>query len=380
MKTADLNLYVFSPGGLSSPLGLVEGITGLIWQELFSDAGTFELWCSLNNNNLTLLQRNNLLWIGLDSLGVVEIRELSHNEEGLILHIKGRLAESYLDYRTIFPVFTGSGNLGKVLRDLVFNNMVDPEDQNRRIGDVSISSDPGQDNLGPIISYQQTGGSLLTEVSNLCQAYSLGFRLKFISPLIKEKFPHLAFTLYQGTNRGINQNLVNPIIFSSDLDDILDSTYLDNFSEVRNKAYVAGEDSGVNRVVVGTGDLEARDIDLRELFIDARDLQSTQSQGEAIPESEYKKMLGERGNTKLENYKAIETFEASLRNSSSLEHQFGVDFFLGDTVTIYDSRMRVQIDAVVTSVIYTYDEKGLNVDLVFGYEQPTLANKLRRRI
>ena len=107
MKTADLNLYVFSPSGLSSPLGLVEGITGLIWQELFSDAGTFELWCSLNNNNLTLLQRNNLLWIGLDSLGVVEIRELSHNEEGLILHIKGRLAESYLDYRTIFPVFTG---------------------------------------------------------------------------------------------------------------------------------------------------------------------------------------------------------------------------------------------------------------------------------
>ena len=380
MKTADLNLYVFSPGGLSSPLGLVEGITGLIWQELFSDAGTFELWCSLNNNNLTLLQRNNLLWIGLDSLGVVEMRELSHNEEGLILHIKGRLAESYLDYRTIFPVFTGSGNLGKILRDLVFNNMVDPEDQNRRIGSVSISSDPGQDNLGPIISYQQTGGSLLTEVSNLCQAYSLGFRLKFISPLIKEEFPHLSFTLYQGSNRGINQNLVNPIIFSSDLDDILDSTYLDNFSEVRNKAYVAGEDSGVNRVVVGTGDLEARDIDLRELFIDARDLQSTQSQGGSIPESEYKKMLGERGNTKLENYKAIETFEASLRNSSSLEHQFGVDFFLGDTVTIYDSRMRVQIDAVVTSVIYTYDEKGLNVDLVCGSAQPTLPNELRRRI
>ena len=42
--------------------------------------------------------------------------------------------------------------------------------------------------------------------------------------------------------------------------------------------------------------------------------------------------------------------------------------------------MRVQIDAVVTSVIYKYNEKGLNVDLVFGYEQPTLANKLRRRI
>ena len=380
MKTADLNLYVFSPGGLSSPLGLVEGITGLIWQELFSDAGTFELWCSLNNNNLTLLQRNNLLWIGLDSLGVVEIRELSHNEEGLILHIKGRLAESYLDYRTIFPTFTGSGKLGKVLRDLVSDNLTWPDDQNRMIMDVSLSSDSGQDTLGPSISYQQTGGSLLTEVSNLCQAYSLGFRLKFISPLTGESFPHLAFTLYQGTNRGINQNLVNPIVFSSDLDDILDSTYLDNFSEVRNLAYVAGEDSGADRVVVGTGDLEARDIELRELFIDARDLQSTQSQGAAIPESEYKQMLRERGNTKLENYKAIETFEASLRNSQSLEHQFGVDFFLGDTITVYDSRMRVQIDAVVTSVIYTYDEKGLNVDLVFGYEQPTLANKLRRRI
>ena len=55
MKTADLNLYVFSPVGLSSPLGLVEGISRRIWQELFSDPGRFELWCSLNKNHLTLL-------------------------------------------------------------------------------------------------------------------------------------------------------------------------------------------------------------------------------------------------------------------------------------------------------------------------------------
>lgn len=103
-----LNLYVFD--NTITPLGVIDVVTGLTWEEKFSDAGNFELWCPLNNQNAELLREDNLLWIGGESAGVIEFKELTSDEEGTeTIHIQGRLAESYLDYRTIYPTVSMTG-------------------------------------------------------------------------------------------------------------------------------------------------------------------------------------------------------------------------------------------------------------------------------
>lgn len=366
----ELNLYVFDSS--ITPLGVIDVVTGLTWEEKFADAGNFELWCPLNDQNAELLQEDNLLWIGGESAGVIEFKELTSDTDGAeTIHVQGRLAESYLDYRTIYPTVSMTGKISSILRKHVDSNMINPTDAARKIPLIELASD--QVALGDSVSYQKTGDTVLLECSSLCQANRLGFKLQFFPRLHK-----FTFRVYQGTDRSLDQSVNNPVLFSSDLDDILESNYSHNKSEMRNLAYVAGEGSGTSRRVqtVGTSTGLAR----RELFVDARDLQSTKDDGTTIPDAEYNSMLVERGKTSLEDYKDIESFSATLRTFGVTGYVYGVDFFLGDIVTVYDSRLKVRTNAVVTSVMKTYDEDGERLDITFGYEQPTLANKLRRRM
>lgn len=365
-----LNLYVFDSS--ITPLGVIDVVTGLTWEEKFADSGNFELWCPLTDQNAEFLQEDNLLWDGGESAGIIEFKELTTDDSGsATIHIQGRLAESYLDYRTIYPTVTATGKLSTILRTLVDKNLINPEDPLRKIPFIELASD--QEELGPDVSYQNKGSTVLVEVSNLSQANSLGFRLQFFPRLTK-----FVFRVYQGTDRTIDQEKVNPVLFSSDLDDILESGYSHNKSELRNFAYVAGEDSGENRKVQTVG--SSSGINRRELFVDARDLQSETDDGGAISEEEYNSMLVERGKTSLEDYKDIESFSATIRTFGITGYTYGVDFYLGDTVTVYDKRLKVRTNAIVSSVMRTYDEDGERLDITFGYEQPTLANKLKRRL
>lgn len=426
----ELNVWVFDSSSIT-PLGVIDVVTGLTWEEKFADAGNFELWCPLTDVNVELLQEDNLVWIGGESAGVIEYKELSTDDSGVqTIHIQGRLAESYLDYRTIYPTVSVSGKTSNTLRTLVNNNLINPEDSDRKIPNIELATD--QEEFGESASYQKTGDSVLTEASRLCDANNLGFRLQFLPREYK-----LVFRVYEGTDRTLDQTEVNPVLFSSELDDILESNYSHNKSELRNLAYVAGEDSGENRKVQSVG--SASGLSRRELYVDARDIQSevswncvtvtkteildadtnkvritttktltnpdtgetktstssevkfdeyategtvTQESTEMVPmnDSVYYALLSERGKTSLEDYKDIESFSATLRTFGVTGYEYGVDFFLGDKVTVYDARLKVRINAVVTSVMTTYDEDGERLDIVFGYEQPTIANKLKRRM
>lgn len=365
----DLNIYIFDTS--ITLLGVLDSATGLTWEEKFTEAGNFELWCPLTDNNVTLLQEDYLVWIGGDSAGVIEFKELNKSSEGSeTIHIQGRLAEIYLGYRTIYPTISMTGKLSDLLRKYVEANITNPSDTARKISFIELASN--QTTLGESISHQKTGDTVLSESTKLCQANNMGFRLKFL-PRTKK----FEFRVYQGVDRSLDQSTNDPVFFSSDLDDILESNYSHNKSEYRNFAYVAGEDSGTSRKLQTVG--TATGLNRREVFVDARDLQSEKEDGTAIPETQYNSMLIERGKTKLEDYKDIETFSATLRTFGITGYTYGKDFFLGDKVTVYDSSLKVKSNAVVTAIMKTYDENGERLDITFGYEQPTIAEKLERR-
>lgn len=365
-----LNLQVFNSS--VTRLGVVDVITGLTWEEKFADAGSFELWCPVNDQNIDLLQEDNLLWIGGDSAGLIEFKELTSDDEGTqTIHVQGRTCECYLDFRTIYPRIVTSGKVSAVMRKLLTDHVISPSDTNRVISGIELDS--SQTVLGSSISFQRTGDTVLLACSDLGQSHALGFKLKFVPQ--SKKF---IFQIYQGTNRTVDQTATTPVLFSSELDDILESTYSHNKSNYRNVAYTAGEGEGSDRQVVSTG--TATGLNRRELFVDARDLQSTKDDGSTISSSEYTAMLVERGKSKLEDYKDIKTFSATVRTFGVTSYIYGKDFQLGDTVTVYDARLKVQVNAMVTAVMKTFDEDGERLDITFGYSQPTLANKLRRMV
>lgn len=67
-------------------------------------------------------------------------------------------------------------------------------------------------------------------------------------------------------------------------------------------AIVAGSGEGTERKVVRLND-DLMGLDRRELFVDAKDLSTTTSEGETIPESEYMEQLKQRGSEKLSENK-----------------------------------------------------------------------------
>ena len=98
-----------------------------------------------------------------------------------------------------------------------------------------------------------------------------------------------------------------------------------------------------------------------------------------VSETVYKEQLAQRGQEELSENPLSESFEVQLRNFGYVQNILDEDYFLGDTVTITDTIMRVRVDVRVTG--YTYNiTNDFTIDMTFGYGYPTLLKAVRRTI
>lgn len=116
----------------------------------------------------------------------------------------------------------------------------------------------------------------------------------------------------------------------------------------------------------------------RELYIDARDLQSDSDPDNPLAPEEYAALLTTRGKEKLAENQLVRSFSAVVRTLNPT-YVYGVDFFLGDTITVTDERLGVTVDAVVQSVQRSVGTDGESMTITFGYGQPTLFDILKRK-
>ena len=116
----------------------------------------------------------------------------------------------------------------------------------------------------------------------------------------------------------------------------------------------------------------------KELFVDARDLQAQNEEGSEITQQQYEQMVLTRGEEKLDECQTVQSFDATIK-SQNPTYKYGIDFQLGDIITVTDERLGITCDAVVEGrrCIITKDEE--NVSFIFGYGQPTLTDILRRK-
>lgn len=116
----------------------------------------------------------------------------------------------------------------------------------------------------------------------------------------------------------------------------------------------------------------------REFFVDARDLQSEVEPGTVLTPDEYLSLLSLRGLEKMAEHQLVESFSAEVRTYNPT-YQYGVDFFLGDTITLTDDRLGLTIDAVVRAAEQSASRNGETLTLTFGYSMPTLHSILKRK-
>lgn len=351
------------------PAGWLDRFDSLQWVERPSSSGWFELWCPLDDENANILVPGNILWQGDTSGMFIEsIKKEMSQDRGLQLQIRGKSLEGYAAMRIIWGLFIQTGIVSNVLVNAVNQNMINPANPNRKIPLLKFGP---QTNLGPSINFQNTGGNLHDVLQAATETYDLGWEIQ-LNPFEKE----LSFVITRGEDHTIENTEGNlPVVFDSDMEDILASSYFFNKDNLRNVALVAGSGEGVDRKTVTVNNYIG--LDRRELFVDARDVSDTDEDQNPIPPIVYNGMLTQRGESKLDEWKIVETFNADIRVYGEIQYQYGVDYYKGDWVTVQDKALGIEISAKVTEVQKIYNENGYSLNITFGYTQPTLNALIR---
>lgn len=259
--------------------------------------------------------------------------------------------------------------------DMVDKMAINPSNPNRKIPYLVNAKD---EQIGKKINgYQKTGGSLYDALYNMAYEADIGFSILF-DPYNKR----LVFEVRAGVDRTQEQQENDPVVFSTDLEDVLSSTYYLNVEDVKNVAMVQGEEKNGKRATVYVGDTDSVGFGRKELYVDARDLQSEAYDESGISHTltpeQYNAILVQRGNEKLAEHQKTETFEAQIRQFGDVQYEFGIDYQKGDKVTVVDRQLGLSVSARITSVEEDFDDEYALV-LTFGYSYPTLLQRAKRQ-
>lgn len=358
-------------------IGEVNQYESLIWPDKFNGYASFELWAPITEENSEYFKKGNILWCGGDNAAVIEIVKSEIDENGTkTYNVKGRTLEMLLTTRIIWGTYNAvNKDTSTAMYEIVNQNCVNPSNANRKIPYLKLAEDL---KFGGKITYQKTGGEVYDSLSTIASTYDLGF-----SVLFRPKTKELIFEVVEGVDRTVEQNVNDPVEFSTELEDLLSSSYYTNDQDTKNVAFVQGEESGSSRKSVTSGEANSKGFGRRELYVDARDLQSTSvdenGEEQNLSPTEYTQVLTQRGDDKLSECKTTETFEAQIRVFGDVQYEFGKDYRKGDKVTVRDRQLNMVVSARITEVEEDFDDEYA-LALTFGYSYPTIMQKVKQQI
>ena len=380
-------------------LGLIEMYSTITYTLKFVDVGSFELKCAINKQNVKLIQKNRFLWIEDEVCGIIQYIN-SSTDDGTIT-AKGKLAKEMLNWRWVYPCFVKTGEPAALAESIVNIHCVNPSESKRKMRGLVIGN-AGYVINKPHITYQKTGDTVLTSVQNISTANNLGFEIYF-NPRNVNPFK---FVMLEGKDRTIgNKDGNKPVVFSRDFENIVSGSYEYNDDSFRNIALVAGETAdGSNNenaartflVVDQAGSENVSSFYRKELYVDARDLQSeyseeattkddegndvTETVQKKMTEQEYNATLSNRGFEKMGETLVEESYESQIRTDARTIYQFGKDYTYGDYVTVIDKSLGIMLNAQITEMQIVYDANGYDYIPTFGNSVPTIIKKIKRII
>lgn len=352
-------------------IGVLDTFSSIIWRPSYYEVGDFEIYTAATDEAINLLKENRLVVrnsdISVDSNGnttyknvmVIKNMELKTDvENGDKIIITGRELKYLLHQRVIWQQTTLSGNVETGLRRLVSENAISPADTKRKIPNLVLGA---LASISDTIEKQLTGEYLDEAITEICRAYNVGFDVFGYNN-------SYVFNLYRGLDRSYNQTVRPYVVFSDKFDNLFNTDYQLKTEEYANTALIAGEGEGTARKTT-TVNNSATGLNRYELYVDARDLSQNKDSddpSEVISDTDYIKLLQERGSEKLAEAAITEGFSGEVLSGSGTNFKYGVDFDLGDIVTVINS-YGIQKNVRVLSAIESEDENGIKLIPQFNF-------------
>lgn len=396
MNTFDIKIpYVEVRNKNRDIVGIIEGAE-IFFEYAFHESGDFEIYCRATQNNLTLLQKDyyitlpvnadtteNLVEENSNMWVIKKIQKTNDAVGGRWIVATGKEAKQIVDKRIIRNTakLDKDADISTEVRTKLFMpNLLEPADARRPIKGFVFEENAIGVNIAQ--DTQVTYENLFTYTEELYRPYGVGAKLR-----LDRNTKNMIYTIYKGNDRS------NDIIFSQGNENLLNSDYTEDWSEYKTSALIGGEEKEEIETNPNTGETirkyttrtmivledSSEDTDRCEVFVDAKDLQSSYNEevnGVTVERTYtpavYKKMLRARGKEKLASENnVVREFNGEIDILSN-RNKFNEDFYLGDLVKIRDDDLQKEITVRVSKFIKVQNEEGYKE--YFEYEELSTLN------
>lgn len=364
----ELNVFTYD----FERIGTIEHYSALSIERNYYQRSVLELDIEVTDETVKLLQKHHVLTTATNINYGYIITHFSYtdNEEGERIKVFAYSLNHLFDWRTIIRQERYSGNAETILKQLISNQCI-TTNANRIIPHMVLAENSGIDISDELTV---TGKNLEEYTFEFCQKHEMT-----VDVLMNHTTKKYEVYTWKGQDlsEGVAENAVK---FSKEFENVTNIEFVNDELEFRSTAYVAGEGEGKARELVIVND-EVTGLNRKEVFIDARDLQSTYTKDDVevtIPVAEYRQSLRDRGLEKLAEMNVIETFEGEVIDT---QFKYGIDYSLGDVVSFRSERLNRILHTRVTSALITVDGNGkIDLKVSFGNKIPTLLEKIKKAV
>ena len=356
-------------------LGIVDTAISIIWHSVYYGVGDFEIYVQASPEIVALLQVGNLVTRPDDlEVGIIERISIAYNaQDGRMVTATGRFAKSILERRLIYNL-SGTvntptilrGNVEAEVRRVVEENAIACSFDSRRnipllaLGDVSGLPQKIVDESGYAAQKQVSYQNLLAYTDALLQEYGMAATV-----ILDEEAAKLRYVIYAGLDRSWDNAAGNdPIIFSTEFDNLSSSSYEYDAATEKNVALIGGAGEGLERfysLIAGT----QAGLQRREMWVDAAAINRTykdeNEEEQTYSDSDYRAMLNTEGMQQLNASNATEAFSGAIDIQNS-RWEYNRDFALGDIVTTQDDAIGKYVNVRLREVLEVQDENGYSVE------------------
>lgn len=350
-----MTLYVYS--SQRERIGLVEDIRSLQWLSEYQGAGEVKLVCSATEKNRALLVDGNRLYCTEQpESAIIRQVEIEDNGKDAWLTVRAVLSTARWGDRVVMATEQVS-NVEAGMLALVTKH---------RRGLPGVTG--AAKGIPDVIATQITWGSVLDAEITLATASGLGFREVFVPDTGTE-----IFEVYQGTDR--TQGAAYNGYFGDDIDNLSGIKILRGSDGWKNHAIIGGQGEGADRKIVTVSLGSYTGDDLREMWVDAKDIGRTYQIATpdgsggytyteaAYTDDEYIAVLKARGLEKLAE--CLQTLEVDASIGQGLM-EYGKDYALGDVLPIKLTRYGLLLSARISAVRTIYESTGKKVTAVLS--------------
>ncbi|GIO39293.1 hypothetical protein J41TS12_41540 [Paenibacillus antibioticophila] len=343
-------------------LGEIDNYESLQFTRRFYRPGEFEMHIHLGKRHTDQLLEDRVIYINNQQhkSGIIRYRQIVEDDKGIeTLIIRGPTLGGVLDQRV-----TVSDNYDRIIgpAETVMKHYANNHLGNgtyatgiyakRQIPFFAIAEDQTRGKTTPWQSRFEPLDQVVQEIAEWCDIgwlVSLDFENK-----------KWVFDVLAGRDLTTNQNVLPPVIFSNEFDNIQSQGYVDSSLQFKNVGYAGGQGEDEDRLIQMIGDAEG--LARREVFLDCSSAEDANE-------------LTSLGEQALAEQKRIRTYNGLILNTGSFEYE--KDWDLGDIVTQQNKKWGLTMHSRITEIKEIY-EPASKLEITLGDEIPTITEFVKK--